>query len=582
MDEDRLPSEQERNEPNQAFSLPLITGVVSLAASPTRPPDIRVNSPETFGNVTTAGADRLVEEEANPSPTMPPDGDRAPRVRKNTGDRKYERRSHVDSQVSTAVAEIKILLPMALNQASLNVLPACFNQLQTSTDSSSQEPRILDAAQPSGYQSLVGVIHSPSTESVLPNVQAAQPSEQPSSAPPVPVIVTAHSSQVPAATISLPTQPLITVINTAAALTTGYSNVVRMGHAPSTESAANLQSNTSSQQHNMCSPSPLINSAFLSQRLSPSSAPNRLLEDTTLPSGVPNVQMVPSSVSKSVPPGEQLLQTNQQPGTVRQEHVNNPPVSNSSVANMRQGMDVGKVHALEAHRLIQSSIIQPSVQSVAAQTTKQGSTIQQINGLPPVIAVRKVNIPNSKNKSHLSTAPQKAQESANQTAQRVKKYHTQVWMRNEFGTPSSQAKQQGTSQQMQPQKASSSEKSMHNEKQRSTCTHRKDVLNSSWDRIIVSSDVASKLSLQEIRRGIETFLVSRVNQQMVFKDRMLRLHWDGKDLGTFQYKDAVTSTPTITIEDEIIISSSDDELIEVDTATPVTPLTVRNITWCYS
>uniref|UniRef100_A0A224Y7D4 Uncharacterized protein n=1 Tax=Rhipicephalus zambeziensis TaxID=60191 RepID=A0A224Y7D4_9ACAR len=217
---------------------------------------------------------------------------------------------------------------------------------------------------------------------------------------------------------------------------------------------------------------------------------------------------------------------------------------------------------------MQSSIIQPSVQSdVAVQTTKQGSTIQQINRFPPGI---EVNIPIIKNKSHLSTAPQKAQKSANQTAQ----YHTQVWLRNEFGTPSSQAKQQGTSQQMQPQKASSSDKSMHNEKQRPTCTHRKDVLNSSWDRIIVSSDVASKLPLQEIRRGIKTFLESRVDQQMVFEDRMLRLHWDGEDLGTFQYKDAVTSTPTITIEDEIIISSSDDEVIEVDTATPVTPPTV--------
>lgn len=569
MDENRLPSEQERSEPNQGFSIPVITGVVSLAASPARPPDIRGDRLQIFGNVTTAGAARLSssEEEANTTPIMPPDGDRVPRVRKNTSDRKYERRSHVDSQVSTAVAEIKILLPITLNSASLNVLPACFNQLQTSTDSLSQEPRILDTA-PSGYQSFVRVIHSPSTESALPIIQAAQPSEQQSSMPLAPAIDTAHSIQMPAPTKSLPAQPLIAVMNTAAALTSGYSNIVHMGHPPLTGSAANLQSSTSSQQSNLCSPSPVINSACLSQRLSSSSAPNQLLEDATLPSGTPNVQMVPPSTSKNVQPGKQLVQTSQQPGSVHQEHVNNLPMSNSSLANMpqgAQGMDVGKLQAVEAaNRLGQSSLIQPSVQSaVVVQTTMQGSTIQQGNGLPTGNQVHKVNVPKSKKKPHLLAAPQKADVSANQTIQRVKKYHTQVWMRNELGTPSS----------TQPQKARF-DKSTHNEKQRSTCTHRRDVLNNSWDRIIVSSDEVSTLSLQDIRRGIETFLMSRVSQEMVFKDRMLRLHWDGKDLGTFQYKDAAASIPAITIEDEIIISSSDDEPIEVDTATPVTPVTV--------
>uniref|UniRef100_A0A6M2D407 Uncharacterized protein n=1 Tax=Rhipicephalus microplus TaxID=6941 RepID=A0A6M2D407_RHIMP len=147
-------------------------------------------------------------------------------------------------------------------------------------------------------------------------------------------------------------------------------------------------------------------------------------------------------------------------------------------------------------------------------------------------------------------------------------------MRNQFGTPSSQAKQHGTSQQTQPQKASCSDKAMHNEKQSPTYTHLRNALNSSWDRIVVSSDVASKLSLQEVRQGIETFLASRVNQRMVFKDRIIRLHWDGKDLGTFRYKDSVTSAPTITIQDIIIISSSDDEVTKVDTASSVTPPTV--------
>ncbi|KAL3220536.1 hypothetical protein MRX96_029813 [Rhipicephalus microplus] len=294
----------------------------------------------------------------------------------------------------------------------------------------------------------------------------------------------------------------------------------------------------------------------------------RLLEevanaDPTMPPDadrVPRVQKNASDPSKSVPPSERLLRTNQQLGSVRLERVNARPVSKSSEANMLQGMDVSKVNAVDADKLMKPGIIQASLHSaVAVRAAKQGSTIQQINGLPQLNEARAVNAPKIKKEPHLLPAPQKADESANQTAQRFKKISTQVWKRDKLVTSSSWAKQQDTSQQTQAQKASCSDKIMRNEKQRPNCSHDRDVLNSSWDRIIVSSDVVSKLSLQEIRRGIEAFLESGINHQMVFKDRTLRLHWDGKDLGTFQYKKAVTSIPTNTTEDAINISSSDDE-----------------------
>ncbi|KAL3195376.1 hypothetical protein MRX96_015846 [Rhipicephalus microplus] len=262
MDEDPPSSEQECSEPNQEFPLPVITNVFSLAVNPTGPNGI----PET-----TADSASLVEAETNTNPGMLPDGvcaprvrkkttlpkyDRAPRVRKKRSDRKYERRPRVNSQVSPAVAEIQILLPITIDPASLMLMPAGFDQPQTSTDLLSQEPRALDAAQPSGYQSSLGVIHSPSTKSALLYVQ--QPGEQPSYVPSVPVIATACSSQVPSATISRSpqhSQYSTEVIEEAMALTSGYSDVL-MDHPSLTESATDLHSNTSSQQQNMYSPSP--------------------------------------------------------------------------------------------------------------------------------------------------------------------------------------------------------------------------------------------------------------------------------------------------------------------------------------
>ncbi|KAH7984876.1 hypothetical protein HPB51_026905 [Rhipicephalus microplus] len=231
MDDDPPSSEQECSEPNQEFPLPVITNVFSLAVNPTGPNGI----PET-----TADSAWLVEEGTNTNPGMLPDGVCAPRVRKKMSDRKYEIRPRVNSQVSPAVAAIQIVLPITIDPASLILMPAGFDQPQTSTDLLSQEPRALDAAQPSGYQSSFGVTHSPSTKSALLYVQ--QPGEQPSYVPSVPVIATACSSHVPSATISRPpqhSQYSTEVIEEAMALTSGYSDVF-MDHPSLTESATDL------------------------------------------------------------------------------------------------------------------------------------------------------------------------------------------------------------------------------------------------------------------------------------------------------------------------------------------------------
>lgn len=586
MDEDRLPAEQERSVPDQDFSLPIITKVVSLAGSTAFPPDVEDDCPETTENVTTLDAPRQAEEEVDAIP--PAGGDRGPRVLKNSSDRNYEKKYRVGSDVSGAMTGIKILLPITVNPASLNVLPVCFNQFATSADSLSQQPQvtILDTAQPSGYPSFVRIINPQSTESALPAVQAAQPSQQQSSTPPAPVTDSAHSRFVPATMKSLPTQPFITVIGTAAAQTSGYPNFVHLGHPQSTECAANMQLSNSSHQQSLCSPPPLNNSACFSRvQSSTSSALKQSFtpQDATQPSGIPNVQMVPPSASKSVPSDGQLCRTNRLPGSVDQERVNIVRMSDTSVARLSPAIanstDACKLQAVKAtNRLVQSSIIEPSVQSTTAvQTTNKVSTPQMIKQ-PTGNGVHKVSIPKSKDSAHLSKVPQNAEVRSVQTVQRFKKYPTQVWMRNEHGTSSSVFRQQcnaGPCNSRQQQEASSSDKSVHCEKQCRTCTHRRDMQQSSWDRIIVTSDISSKLKLDEIRRGIETFLVSRESQHIVCKNRILRLHWDGKDLGTFRYKD---DPPSITVEEEIIISSSDDEADKACPATPMTGATLGGVT----
>ncbi|KAH6945124.1 hypothetical protein HPB50_007331 [Hyalomma asiaticum] len=578
MDEDRLPAEQECSVSDQDFSLPIITDVVSLAESTALSPDVEADRPETTENVTPLGAARQAEEEVDAIPLV--GADRWPRVLKNASDRNYEKKYRVGSDVSGAMTGIKILVPINVNPASLNVLPVCFNQFPASADSLSQQPQvtILDTAQPSGYPSFVRIINPPSTESALPAIQAAQPSQLQSSTPPV--TDSAHSRHVPATMKSLPTQSLITVVGTAAAQTADYTNFVHLGHPQSTEFAANMQLSNSSQQQSLCSPPPLNNSSCFSRvHSSTSSALKQSFapQDATQPSGIPNVQMVPPSASKSVPSDGQSCRTNRLLGSVGQERVNNVRMSDSSAAHLSSGIanstDACKLQAVKAaNRLVRSSIIEPSVQSTTVvQTTNKGTTTQMIEQ-PTGNGVHKVNILKSKESSHLSKAPQNAEARSVQTVQRIKKYPTQVWMRNEPGT-SSVFRQQcnaGPCNSRQRQEASSSDKSMHCEKQCRTCKHRRDTQQSSWDRIIVTSDISSKLKLDEIRRGIEAFLLSRESQHTVCKNRILRLHWDGKDLGTFRFKD---DAPSITIEEEIIISSSDDELIEADKACPATSVT---------
>ncbi|KAH7998755.1 hypothetical protein HPB51_026377 [Rhipicephalus microplus] len=102
MDEDGPSSKQECSEPNEEFSLPVITNVFSLAVNPTSPNGI----PET-----TADSAWMVEKETNTNPGMLPDGvcaprvqkkatlpdyDRVPRVRKKMSYRKYESRPRVN------------------------------------------------------------------------------------------------------------------------------------------------------------------------------------------------------------------------------------------------------------------------------------------------------------------------------------------------------------------------------------------------------------------------------------------------------------------------------------------------------
>lgn len=86
------------------------------------------------------------------------------------------------------------------------------------------------------------------------------------------------------------------------------------------------------------------------------------------------------------------------------------------------------------------------------------------------------------------------------------------------------------------------------------------VLNIPWVRLVVTSEVVSQLPLADVRNGIEKFLVAQQKLDNVCRDGALYLHWDGKDLGTFQFRNlARRVVPKGSAQEHIVISSSDDE-----------------------
>lgn len=81
-----------------------------------------------------------------------------------------------------------------------------------------------------------------------------------------------------------------------------------------------------------------------------------------------------------------------------------------------------------------------------------------------------------------------------------------------------------------------------------------------WVRLVVTSEVVSSLPLVDVRNAIEKFLVRQQKPDKVSSDGALHLHWDGKDLGTFQFRDVTGRVlPKGSAQEQIVISSSDDE-----------------------
>ncbi|KAH7933534.1 hypothetical protein HPB49_013476 [Dermacentor silvarum] len=56
-------------------------------------------------------------------------------------------------------------------------------------------------------------------------------------------------------------------------------------------------------------------------------------------------------------------------------------------------------------------------------------------------------------------------------------------------------------------------------------------------RIVITSDELPSLSSDEVKNGLEAFLVKNNISNNFSKDEIIKLHWDGKDVSTFHFRD---------------------------------------------
>lgn len=459
-----------------------------------------------------------------------------PRVLKNSTDRKYERRPSGNSAASTTSQFI--LVPVSVNRmpVPLNPPQACTNQMPASAKSVPNETLVNYTMQPSGHSNPTLLLLSPVTGAMAPNIQSGQPSLPPTAPSQAPLIAGGIRPSAPPQ-VALMTAPQSTKQQSAP------------GQAP-----------------------------LITQEIRPSALPKVPLIT------VPSTTATQSTQQPSVPV-QALLFTRE----IRQGASLEAPLATAPITTVSQYLGAkcqvtsvphvnakstspDKPHMLQApsgSHVKQSGAISGSGVQVSAscqtsnnqQPKERVEKSQQAKGPLENSTLSKVNNSDGKQKSHLSSVPDCARETASQIPGTPNMCPTQVWQRAKPGEGPSKQPQNGHALQMQLRRSS--------------------VLNSPWKRIIVTSDVEATLALEEVRKGIEAFLMVNGVPKNVSKGGVICLHWNGKDLGTFKFKHGTTdsSLPArqITTEDTIVISSDDEQAEEAQKATLRTiPVTSKN------
>lgn len=448
-----------------------------------------------------------------------------PRVLKNSTDRKYERRLPGNSAASTTPQFI--LVPVSINRmpVPLNTPQACINQLPASAKLVPNEALVNYAMQPSGQSNPTIVFFSPVTGTMAPNIQPDQSSLQPRAPSQAPLNARGIKSSLP------PQVPLITVPQS-----------IRQ---PSTPGQAPLITAPSTVSQSTQQPSAPVRASLITQEIRPSAPPQVPLP--TAPSTTVSLYHGAKHQVTPVPHGSAQSMGPDKP----------PSCQASSESHMKQPRAI-LGSALRATVSCQTSNLQPK---------KTVEKPQQAKGPVENSALSKDNNRDSKRKSQSSSVNDRSKETASQRPRAPKMYPTQVWQRAKAGASGEAAKQPQNGHALQSQS-----QAVQGNMQRSS------VLNSPWERIIVSSDIVSTLTLDEVRKGIETFLMVNGVPEKVSRGGAIHLHWNGSDLGTFRFKHNASgsslSAQRITTDEAIVISSDDEQAEEAPkTTTRARPVT---------
>lgn len=510
---DQVRPEDAGDEAGADFPMPVITEVVSLAADASSAAEWHSNDPGSPGHLAS-----LPVQENRMSESFERGNHRAvsaatasgssPRVRKSTGDRKYERKLVTFEVGMPATTTVQFPTPAPY----VPPQPVYINPLPAFVTSDASKVFILEkTANFSGHRGVSRVMQYAQPDTTAPNVPSGQ-------------------TCLPQISIPAPTTSRVT---DGAAQVSAFPSVATPVQAGTTAPGIRLgQGNCPQGSAHVASTSGVTGGTAQVLGYPSVTAVVRYPQSGTTAPDVPSSQPtqafpVSACYTAGKPGGKDAVQAS--PSPLRNCTARPNIISKSATTPSAQGNQP------------------PSQQKEAAtaqQSTRNAGLLENI-------------LKNGKKKKRLAPPGGKKKGPSQSPAARV--YPTQVWTRTlPSGSSSTSNVPPVRHGNGDPGPSTSAGPSANGPAAKEAPAAP--VLNIPWVRLVVTSEVVSQLPLADVRNGIEKFLVSQKKPDNVCRDGALHLHWDGKDLGTFQFRDlARRVVPKGSAQDHIVISSSDDE-----------------------
>lgn len=508
---DQVRPEDGEDEAGGDFPMPVITEVVSLAADAATSAEWRSNDPGPPGHLASlpvqeSGVNESFKRENYQAVSVATVSGPSPRVRKSTADRKYERKLVPFEVGMPATTTVQFPTPTSY----VPPQPLYINPLPAFVTSDSSKVFILEkTVNFSGHRSVARV------------VQYSQPNTTAASAPPGQICLPQGS--VPALATSR--------ITDGSAQLSAYPSVATTVRYP---------------QVGIRTPG-----AHLGQGNSPqSSARVHVAGPSCVTDGTAQVLGYPIVTAAVGCP---------QAGTTAPSVPSSQPSQAFPASARYTAGKLGSVPVQAPLLIHQNCTVRPNIISKSVMPPVRGNqllsqqkdrTVQTPTQKPGLL--EKI-LKNGKKKEHSGVKKKKP----NQKKLAPKAYPTQVWTRTlpcASSSTSSEASATAPCGNGGPGPSASANGPGRNGAAVAP------VLNIPWVRLVVTSDVVSSLPLADVRNAIEKFLVRQQKPDKVSSDGALHLHWDGKDLGTFQFRDVTgRALPKGSAQEQIVISSSDDE-----------------------